>query len=291
MIEATETSYPTSPALDLSRRNFDKLAQFVTGELGIKMGADKSAMVQSRLVRRVRELGLASIDAYCEQLFTSNRIEEERLHIFNAITTNKTDFFREPQHFQFLTQVALPEIERSGHTDTDRRILAWSAPCSSGEEPYTLAMVLSQYASSRNLSFRILATDISTKVLRMAKEGIYTKQQVAPVPAEFRRLYLLQHKAGDRSLVRVNSELRRSISFHQLNFMDSDYGVREMFSIIFCRNVLIYFDRPTQEAVINKLCRNLRPGGYLFISHSESLSGLNVPVTALGASCFRKPSK
>jgi chemotaxis protein methyltransferase CheR len=289
LIETAETSQATSPSLDLSRRNFEKLARFVTGELGIKMGADKAAMVQSRLVRRVRELGLTSIDAYCDQLFTGNGIEEERIHIFNAITTNKTDFFREPQHFQFLTQVALPDIERNGHTHTDRRILAWSAPCSSGEEPYTLAMVLSQYAASRNLNYRILATDISTKVLRMAKEGIYTKQQVAPVPPELRRLYLLQPKTGDRSLVRVNAELRRSISFHQLNFMDTDYGVREMFSIIFCRNVLIYFDRPTQEAVVNKLCRNLRPGGYLFVSHSESLSGLDVPLTALGASCFKKP--
>ncbi len=289
MLATADTQTGHSELL-LSKTNFEKLAHLITTELGIKMGAEKSSMVQSRLVRRVRELSLPSIDAYCERLFTSDLLYSERVHLYNAITTNKTDFFREPQHFQFLTQVALPDLRREGHFESsNRRILAWSAPCSSGEEPYTLAMILSEYAEScPGIGFRILATDISTKVLSIAKEGVYTRQQAAPIPNNLKRKYLLQSKSKDRSVVRVIPEIRRSVSFHQLNFMDPSYGIQEMFSIIFCRNVLIYFDRPTQESVINKLCQNLRAGGYLFVSHSESLQGLNVPLISLGTSCFKR---
>ena len=286
---AAEPSTEVTGASQISRRNFEQLAQFITSELGIKIGESKTSLVQNRLARRVRDLGLSSIDDYCEKLFTTNLLDSERVHLYNAITTNKTDFFREPQHFTVLTQTALPSLERAGYFEPDRKLSVWSAACSSGEEPYTLSMVLSEYAAQRGLTYRILATDISTKVLKMAKEGIYTREQAAPIPLPLRRKFLLQPKAGDRSLVRVSPELRRSVSFHQLNFMHAEYPVREMFHVIFCRNVLIYFDRPTQETVITKLCQNLYPGGYLFISHSESLSGLNVPVVSLGASCYRRP--
>jgi chemotaxis protein methyltransferase CheR len=274
--------------LRISTRSLGQLTQFVTAELGIKMPESKVSMIQSRLQRRVRDLGLDSIDAYCEHLFSSAGAETERVHIINAITTNKTDFFREPQHFDFLTGTALPELMGSGRGARERRIAVWSAGCSSGEEPYTLAMVLSEYALFHPpFEFRILATDVSTKVLQMAKDGIYARQLIDPVPEGLRRKYLLQGKGGHGS-VRVKTALRQSVSFHYLNFMDADYSVREMFDIIFCRNVLIYFDRPTQQAIIGKLCRNLNPRGYLFVSHSESLSGLDLPLESLGSSCFRK---
>jgi chemotaxis protein methyltransferase CheR len=271
--------------LRISSRNFGHLAEFITRELGIKMPESKVSMIQSRLLRRVRALHLESIDEYCEHLFSSGATEE-RVHFINAVTTNKTDFFREPQHFQYLTQIALPQLERSGG---DRRISVWSAACSSGEEPYTLAMVLSEYAAGHSgFDFQILATDVSTKVLQIAQEGIYSREQIAPIPAELRRKYLLKSQKGQQPLTRITPALRRRVGFHQLNFMDADYCVREMFDVIFCRNLLIYFDRPVQEAVINKLCRNLAPGGYLFVSHSESLAGLDVPLVSLGSSCFRK---
>ena len=282
------------PALRISPRNFGQLAKFITQELGIKMPESKVSMIQSRLLRRVRELGLRSIDEYCEHLFSPAETGEERIHFINAITTNKTDFFREPQHFKYLTETVLPQLARPNRATPDRRLAVWSAACSSGEEPYTLAMILSEYAAGHpGFDFRILATDVSTKVLKLAKDGIYTAQQIGPVPRELRRKYLLhsmrKHGKGEQpSLLRITPALRGLVSFHQLNFIDADYRVREMFEVIFCRNVLIYFDRPTQEAVINKLCRNLIPGGYLFISHSESLSGLNVPLVSLRSSCFRK---
>jgi chemotaxis protein methyltransferase CheR len=277
------------PDLHLSARSFDRLAAFTTQELGIKMNESKALMIQSRLMRRVRELGLRSIDDYCEHLFSSPHAAAERVHFINAITTNKTDFFREPEHFRFLVNKVLPEFERLQVLYPNQRLNVWSAPCSSGEEPYTLAMVLSEYAATHpGFEFHILATDISTKVLQIAKEGIYGKQQVAPVPIEMRRKYIRQGRGEQHSLVRISPALRRLVSFHPLNFMDAEYGVRGMVHVIFCRNVLIYFDRPTQQAVINKLCRHLIPGGFLFTSHSESLHGLDVPLASLGHACFRK---
>jgi chemotaxis protein methyltransferase CheR len=276
-------------SLRISQHSFSQLAEFITRELGIKMPDSKVSMIQSRLLRRVRDLGLQSIDEYCDRLFSSAADDVERVHFINAITTNKTDFFREPQHFKYLTETALPQLDRSGRSRPNKPIAVWSAACSSGEEPYTLAMVLSEYAVRRpQFDFRILATDISTKVLQIAKDGIYSKEQIAPVPPELRRKYLLHGKGEQLSRLRVASGLRRTVSFHRLNLMDSDYCVRDMFEIIFCRNVLIYFERVTQEAVINKLCRNLKPGGYLFVGHSESLSGFDLPVVSAGSSCFRK---
>ncbi len=286
MAENSSVEY-TEERLRISPRSFARLAQFVTAKLGIKMPDSKVPMIQSRLIRRLRELGIASIEEYCEHLFSAEGAEAERVHFIDAVTTNKTDFFREPQHFRYLTGVVLPKLTAAGGIEGNR-LAVWSAACSSGQEPYTLAIVLSEYAASRPpFDFHILATDVSTKVLHLAKDGIYGRQAIEPVPPELRRRYFLQGKNALQS-VRVKPALRRRVSFHHLNFMDSDYGVREIFDVIFCRNVLIYFDRPTQEAVITKLCRNLKPAGYLFVSHSESLSGLELPLVPLGSSCFRK---
>jgi chemotaxis protein methyltransferase CheR len=276
------------PRLRISPQSLSQLTQYITAELGIRMPESKATMIQSRLARRIRELGIESIDDYCEHLFSSAGAETEYVHFINAVTTNKTDFFREPQHFNYLTGTVLPQLARSGTEVRHGGIAFWSAGCSSGEEAYTLAMVLNEYAAGHPpFEFRILATDVSTKVLQMAKDGIYTRQSIAPVPTALRRKYFLQGKSGQTS-VRIKAPLRQSVSFHRLNFMDADYHVRAMFDVIFCRNVLIYFDRLTQQTVINKLCTNLRPGGYLFVCHSESLAGLDVPLLSLGSSCFRK---
>jgi chemotaxis protein methyltransferase CheR len=277
-----------NPGLRISQSNYGRLAEFVTSELGIKMPESKVTMIQSRLAHRVRDLGLESLDDYCEHLFSPAGAATEHVHFMNAVTTNKTDFFREPQHFDCLTRTVLPQLLASPRCARDRSIGVWSAACSSGEEPYTLAIVLSEYASGHPpFEFRILATDISTSVLQTARDGIYSRHLIEPVPPALRRKYFLQSKSGKGS-VRIKATLRRSVSFHQLNFMDDDYCVREMFDVIFCRNVLIYFDRATQQAVIGKLCRNLNPGGFLFVSHTEFLSGLDLPLESLGSSCFKK---
>lgn len=273
-------------ALRLSIRNFRKLASFIESELGIKMPESNVQMLQGRLAGRVRQLGMESIDEYCDHLFSGTGAVVERFHIFNAVTTNKTDFYREPQHFRYLIDTALPALERIRRSS----LAVWSAACSTGEEPYTLAMVLSEYAATHpGFGFRILGTDISSKVLEQARRGIYTKEQISPVPALIRRKYLLAGGGDHASLYRLIPPLRRAVSFHELNFMSANYGISEKFDVIFCRNVLIYFDRGRQESVINKLCTHLVPGGYLFIGHSESLSGMNVPVTSVGSACYRKP--
>lgn len=274
--------------VELSRQSFARFAQFITSELGIKMPETKLTMVQSRLLRRVRELGLGSMEQYHQYFFASSNAEE-REHFINAITTNKTDFFREPEHFDYLTGRALPSISRAA-LPAGWRFKLWSAGCSSGEEPYTLSMVLSEYAQQLpGFDFEILGTDISTKVLDQARSAIYPESQILPVPPELRRKYLLQGRENSERLVRIVPALRHKVRFQQLNFMDEDYGIRDVFDVIFFRNVLIYFDRPTQEAVINRICRNLARGGYLFVGHSESLAGLDVPVRGVHTSVFRKP--
>lgn len=270
----------------LSPASFARFASFITGELGIKMPQTKLAMVQTRLLRRVRELRLRSLEQYGEYFFAASGAEE-REHFINAITTNKTDFFRESQHFAFLVDTVLPELRGCGRGTL--RFKAWSAGCSSGEEPYTLAMVLAEYAARQpGFDFAILGTDISTTVLARAREAVYQKEQILPVPPELRRKYLLRSRNQGEPLARVVPELRRRVSLHRLNFMDGDYGIRDTFHVIFFRNVMIYFDRSTQEAVINRMCRNLAPGGYLFAGHSESLAGLDIPMRPAATSIYRK---
>lgn len=277
-----------SEILTLSRQGFDRLAGYVTGVLGIKMPVSKISMLQSRLVRRVRELGLRNIEQYSDYLFAADS-EEERDHFINAVTTNKTDFFREPEHFRYLTDVALSSLRESAEYDPSH-IRVWSAACSSGEEPYTLAMVLSEYARLHpEFDFAILGTDISTKVLQKAHSAIYSEEQVAPVSIEMRQRYLAQSRNQQRRLVRIIPALRQKVSFHRMNFMAHSYRIKDRFDIIFLRNVLIYFDRTIQNEVVNKVCSHLKSGGYLFVSHSESISELNVPVKRVHTSVHRMP--
>ena len=204
--------------------------------------------------------------------------------MIDEVTTNKTDFFREPAHFKFLVDKALPELIRR-----KRSVTVWSAGCSTGEEPYTLAMVLKDYGDSiPGFGFLILATDISTAVLEKAQRAIYEEEKVIPVPAEFKRRYLLKSKDRARKVVRITPELRASVRFRRLNFMDNDFGFREPMDIIFCRNVIIYFDKPTQEKLLNRFCRHLAPGGYVFMGHSEALIDMKVPLVPVAPTVYRK---
>jgi chemotaxis protein methyltransferase CheR len=277
---------PVSTAL--SQKSFDRFANYITRELGIKMPESKMTLVQSRLLRRARELKLRSIDEYGEYFFTGSSVDE-REYFINAITTNKTDFFREPEHFDFLLKAVLPALRISAGNRMSQ-LNVWSAACSSGQEPYTLAMVLNEHAlQTPGFNFAILATDISTKVLDHARKAIYDESLTVPVPSALRMKYFLQSKDRSSGLVRVAPAIRAKVSFHQLNFMDDDYRIQNMFDVVFCRNVLIYFDRKTQESVIRKICRYINPGGYLFVGHSESLAGMDVPAQHVKTAVFRIP--
>lgn len=268
----------------LSNRDYARLRELIYTETGISLGPGKRTMVEVRLKRRLRTLNIATYRAYCDFVFGQVGMKEELVFLINVITTNKTDFFREPAHFDFLTQKVLSELAVNG-----RPFVAWSAGCSSGEEPYTMAMVLSEYAAAHpGFHFRILATDISTAVLEKAEIGVYTPESVAPIPLALKRKYLLRSRDPQCSRVRVAPELRRLIEFSRLNFMDSDYMLEKRFDAIFCRNVLIYFDRATQQSILSKLVHNLRPWGYLFVGHSESLHDMDLPVVPVAPALYRK---
>ncbi len=246
-------------------------------------------MLEGRLKRRMSALKMESFREYCGYLFTGEgHHPEEIIQLIDAVTTNKTDFFREKPHFDFLVSTALPDL--TSRNESGREILIWSAGCSTGEEPYTMVLVLSEYAQSHpGFRFRVLATDISTNVLGKAKLGIFSEEVVRPVPADLRRKYFMRSRDRSSGMVRVVPELRDMIEFRRLNFMD-ELGMAERADIIFCRNVIIYFDPPTQERILQKLSRQLVDGGYMFVGHSETLHRMNVPLVSIAPALYRKIS-
>jgi len=261
----------------------------ITDRVGIRMPEEKLTMLQSRLTRRIHQLQLSSFEDYRDYLLRSPNADEEFLHFIDVVTTNKTDFFREPQHFGYLMDQALPALDRDARSGRLGLASVWCAGCSSGEEAWSLAMTLAEYGKRRaGFDFRILATDISTKMLARACGATYPRALVDAVPPALRKLYLLSSRDPSQNQVRVVLDLRRRVAFERLNLMDQTYGMRDQFEVVFFRNVMIYFDRPTQEAVLNKLCESLRPGGYLFVGHSESLTGLRVPVKQATLAVYRK---
>ncbi len=273
----------------LSRSDFQRLAEFIHGYSGIKMPPTKLTMVEGRLRRRVRALGVANLAEYCRHLFEEGGLEQEAIHLIDAVTTNKTDFFREPDHFRFLAETALPEIMNTRRVSSREPIKLWSAASSTGAEPYTIAMVLDDFGRNMpGFNASILATDICTEVLQAAVLGIYPQAMAAPVPAEMRRRYFMRAKRPPVDRVRIVPELRSQIRFARLNLMDEEYPVDGDMDVIFCRNILIYFDKPTQEAVLRRLCDHLRPGGYLVLGHSENLAGLKMPLQPIGITVFRR---
>ncbi len=269
----------------LSAKNFRRLSAFVNSYSGIKMPDGKQTMLEGRLRRRLRATGFSSLDAYCTYLFEDGGLETEAIALIDAVTTNKTDFFREPKHFEYLQHTALPSLVRSGKTS----LRLWSAACSVGAEPYTIAMVLADYAEhSRPLDYFILATDLSTDVLTAARKGVYHKGMLAPVSDDYMQRFVNRSNDPHSDLVRISPALRSKVGFARMNFMDDTYPVGEPMDVIFCRNVLIYFDKVTQAKVLTRLCDCLVPGGYLFIGHSESITGFNLPIRTVGNTIFQK---
>ncbi len=253
------------------------------------MPAGKSTMLTGRLTKRLRALELSSFREYCDFLFSPEGQQEEMVHLINVITTNKTDFFREPSHFSYLTQKALPTLQNLQNFNGRNSLKVWSAGCSTGEEPYTLAMVLAEVQVSQpGFRFDILATDISTRVLEIGRRAVYPMGLIEPVTPQLRKKYLLKGKNKKNPQVRIVPELRTHVRFGRLNFMDEDFGLPERVDIIFCRNVIIYFDKQTQEKLMIKFCRFLNQGGYLFLGHSESLHGYDTPLVQVAPTIYRK---
>ncbi len=264
----------------LTPAQFADFQAVITGTLGIKMPATKQVMLQSRLHRRLRELGLETFAEYHDRFFGDpERQAEELEHVLNLATTNKTDFFREPDHFEVLAKQVLPGWLRA---PGGPEFAVWCAGCATGEEAYTLAMVLEEQRRTFEFAYRIRATDVSTRVLETARRAIYPEDRAAPIPADLRRRHLLRSRDRAERLVRIVPELRARVRFGHLNFLSPDYGMGELFDVVFFRNVMIYFDRETQREVVGRICRQLRVGGRLFIAHAETLQGMDLPLRMLG---------
>lgn len=269
----------------INKRNFDRLARFIYEYSGIKMPATKRTMLEGRLRRRLRATGILSFDEYCDYIFNHDGLEHETVYLIDAVTTNKTDFFREPNHFQYMRDRLLPTLHAAGTS----RLRVWSSACSTGAEPYTLAMVLEDFQSrAGSPDYTILATDLSTDVLSTALAGVYNADMVAPVPTALRQRFVMEHMQKGRREVRIHPRLRSKIGFGRLNLMDPQYTVGDPMHIIFCRNVLIYFDKPTQHKVVSRLCDNLVTGGHLFIGHSETVSGFDLPLKQVANTVFQR---
>ena len=273
----------------LSEAEFKRIATYIESHVGIKMPPEKRLMMQSRLSARLKALNLDSYQAYIDYVFSESAgpNNDEIIMMIDAMTTNLTEFFREPQHFDFMKSTVLPEFVQQGRNS----VKLWSAGCSTGQEPYTLSMVMRDFIDTHHSQLRnysILATDISTKVLDKASNAVYPLDATKGIPIDILRKHFLKGKNPEKPMVRIKPEIRNRVNFMRLNFMDDDYGFRDNLQIIFCRNVLIYFDKQNQEKVIRKFASYLESGGYLFLGHSETIFGMDLPFKTVAPTVFQK---
>lgn len=275
----------------LCDKDYNRIAALIGKEAGIRLTPAKRLMVEGRLRKRVRGLGLASLTEYCRFLFDDGGLGGELVHIIDAVSTNKTDFFREAEHFTCLEKNILPALIGRRRSDSRIKLKLWSAASSNGAEAYTIAMVMADVmAKNRNIQFAVLGTDISTEMLAAAEQAIYPAEMIAPVPPEMQKRYVMRgSNSSSQNKVRIVPELRRLVRFERLNLMDPSYPIDEDVDVIFLRNVLIYFDKPTQEAVIRRLIGHLRPGGFLILGHSESMIGTNMRLQQWAPGVFQAP--
>lgn len=275
-------------AAQLADEDFNFLCRLVYERSRIHLSQDKKVLVATRLAKRLRQLQLASYGEYCD-LLRSPAGGEELQYLIDRISTNHTHFFREIKHFDYLREKIFPAAHgKTGAMDAPFRI--WSAACSSGEEPYSLAIHLAEhFAPATANAWQIEASDISTRVLEIAERGVYDTDKLGDISQELLRRHF-QKGMGERAgQFRVKDVLRQRVRFHQLNLLQPPYPFSQLFHVILCRNVMIYFDRPTQELLIGHLAERLAPGGHLLVGHSESLSAIKHPLQLIQPAIYLKP--
>ncbi|MDN5870583.1 MAG: protein-glutamate O-methyltransferase [Nitrococcus sp.] len=277
-------SAPAYSADSISEADFRYIRAIIAEQAGIQLSEQKRSMVHSRLAKRVRSLGLPSIAAYCDQV--RNYPERELTGLISALTTNVTAFFREPHHFAFLAERIMPELlERNA---ASRRLRIWSAGCSSGEEPYSIAMtVIEAMPASQSWDFKLLATDLDQEVLAFGREGVYRGDRLDGIAPEQRRRWFRRAAARSVDRALVVETLREHVSFLPLNLM-GQWPMKGPFDVIFCRNVIIYFDQPRKARLIRRFSDLLTEGGHLIIGHSESLHGLTDRFRPIGKTIYRR---
>lgn len=276
---------PSDTPVKLSDLEFDKLRKFIRDQTGISMAASKRHLVYRRLSTRLRELNIGSFREYRNYLQSGNESELEKF--CNAVTTNLTSFFREAHHFDYLASTILPEIAaRKG--STARRLRIWSAGCSTGEEPYSIAMTLSETLTDlRHRDAKILASDLDSNVLATGLAGIYRHEHVEKLPNARLKRWFLSGGTKTNPVFKVRPELQELITFKQLNLMHN-WPMNGLFDVIICRNVIIYFDKPTQRILIDRFANQLQDGGHLILGHSESLLNVSDRFALLGQTIYKK---
>lgn len=265
----------------LTDRDFSFIQAFIAKAAGIELSDAKRNLVYSRLVRRLRALNLPTFSAYCGYLESGDDTELE--HCVNALTTNLTSFFRESHHFDFLERELLPRLLKEKR---DRELRVWSAGCSTGEEPYSLAMVLAERVPE-SWTVRVLATDLDSSVVATGAAGQYTLERITGITDARRKRWFMRGKGAHEGQVRVRPELRDMITFKRLNLQDP-WPLRHKFDFIFCRNVVIYFNKDTQRVLFDRFAEQLTPGGHLFIGHSETLYRVSERFKLLGSTVYQR---
>ena len=271
----------SSIADSVSEADFLLFQRLIEREAGIHLAPVKKALLVGRLTRRLRELGIATLREYYKLVAADPR---ELTHMLDCISTNETHFFREPGHFEFLSQKVLPRwSDQAKAGERPRQVRAWSAGCSTGEEPYSLAMLLlDHFPGSTGWHIDILATDLSTRVLKKASDGLWPIEKAQEIPAGFRKTYMLRGTGTQEGKMKAGAEIRQAVRFERLNLLEgSSYPSPKLFDLIFCRNVLIYFQPETKQQVIQRLLNHLSPDGYLFVGHSESLNHMTDAVRSV----------
>lgn len=269
---------------------FAKFRNFIEPNLGIRMPPAKKILLESRLAKRLRMLHLDSYEAYADYVFGPEGFEREIQQLIDVVTTNETDFFRESRHFDYMRETVLPELLIKRGV---QELNVWSVAASTGQEAFTLAMTIEEFLAAHRLSakYSILATDISEKVLEIGRTGIYTEHQASKIPHDMRRRYCMQSRDPKEKTLRFKPNIRDHIKFRKLNLMDDTYPIKKSYHVIFCRNVFIYFERPIQKAVLDRLAANMDGAGYLFMGHSENLGVLNTGLKSVATAVYRKVSQ
>jgi chemotaxis protein methyltransferase CheR len=259
----------------ISDREFSLYRKLIYSEAGICLGPTKKAFLEARLTRHIRELGMDSFQAYY-QYVTQNQNGSELEQLLDRVSTNETHFFREPRQFDFLEQQILPDWKAEGNGSRPQRIRVWSAGCSTGEEPYSLAMVLlDHFPRGSGWEVEIIATDLSSRALKSARKAVWSIAKAKEIPQSYLKRFMRKGTGSQQAYMKAGAEIQAIIRFQQLNLNDDHYALTGPFDLIFCRNVLIYFDAESRARVVDRLVNYLAPAGFLLVGHAESLSGVS----------------
>ncbi len=269
----------------MDQKTFEKFKSYIESNIGICIPQAKKVMVESRLAKRLRILKLDTYKEYQEYFFSTQGQIDEKPRFIEAITTNKTDFFREIDHFNILMKDVLPKIKEI----ENQEIRLWSAASSTGEEAYTMAMFLEEFTEKTpGLNYKILATDISEEVLHKGRKAVYPLSDGEPIPISYKKKYCLLSKDKEAPTLRIKKKLREKVMFRHINLVSDSYKVKKEYHVIFLRNVMIYFNKDTQTEILNNLHTHLHDDGYLFLGHSENLPDRDIPFERIGPSIYRK---